>query len=338
MMAARKFHWSRALCAIAAVCTVMLLAIPARAADPIFPVGSRIGLVPPPGMVPSKNFEGFEDVENKAAILLATFPAEAFAQLDKSMVPAALKSQGLDIESREPFATNVGTGFLLSGKQTTAAGPIRKLMLVAPVGGITALVNVQLPEQGAAYTDKAVRAALATLAVRAEVPDAERLSLLPFTVGDLAGFRIDNVWPGRAMMLVDATAGKGSSDSDKAPADKTADTSKSDANAHFLIVAAPGSPDEAKSRDDFARVIFDQIGGISEVRIQDAESMRINGQAGYETLANAKDPKSGGDIRVVQWLRFGSGGYLQMIGVADAKAWPDVFTRMRTLRDSVEAK
>jgi hypothetical protein len=41
---------------------------------------------------------------------------------------------------------------------------------------------------------------------------------------------------------------------------------------------------------------------------------------------------------VVQGLRFGSGGYMQMIGVAHAALWPDLFTRMRTVRDSVEPK
>jgi hypothetical protein len=336
MMAAKTFRLIRAAALIAAIFAVMLPAMPAHAADPIFPVGSRIGLVPPQGMVPSKNFEGFEDVENNAAILLATFPAEAYAQLDKSMVPQALQKQGIDIESREPFAANAGTGFLLSGKQTTEKGPIRKLMLVAAAGDVTALVNVQLPEQEGAYPDKAVRDALATLVVRASVPDAERLSLMPFTIGDLAGFRIDQILPGRAMMLVDATAQN--DPSDKATADKTADASKPDIAARFLIAAGLGGPDEAKDRDEFARVAFDQIGGIKDVQVQDAEPMRINGQAGYETLANAKDPESGGDLKVVQWLRFGSGGYIQMIGVVHASAWLEAFPRMRALRDSIEPK
>ena len=336
MMAAKTFRSIRTAAFIAAIFAVMLPAMPAHAADPIFPVGSRIGLVPPQGMVPSKNFEGFEDIGNDAAILLATFPAEAYAQLDKSMVPEALQKQGIDIDNRESFTTNAGTGFLLSGKQTTEKGPIRKLMLVAAAGDVTALVNVQLPAQEGAYTDKAVRDSLATLVVRARVPDSERLSLMPFTVGDLAGFRIDQILPGRAMMLVDATAQNGSSDN--TTAGKTADTSNPGTAARFLIAAGVGGPDEAKDRDEFARVTFEQIGGIKDVQVQDAEPMRINGQAGYETLANAKDPESGGDLKVVQWLRFGGGGYIQMIGVAHAAAWPEAFTRMRTLRDSVEPK
>ena len=41
------------------------------------------------------------------------------------------------------------------------------------------------------------------------VPDAERLSLLPFKVGDLAGFHIEDVLPGRALMLADTGTEQG---------------------------------------------------------------------------------------------------------------------------------
>ena len=50
------------------------------------------------------------------------------------------------------------------------------------------------------------------------------------------------------------------------------------------------------------------------------------------------DPESGGDLKVVQWLVFGTGGYMQMIGVSHAAVWPDLFTRMRAVRDSVDPK
>ncbi len=42
----------------------------------------------------------------------------------------------------------------------------------------------------------------------------------------------------------------------------------------------PGGPAEPKDDDQFARVTFDQIGGIRDVRIQDAEPLRIGGQLG----------------------------------------------------------
>jgi len=324
----------------AALVAFTVWAIGARAAEPVFPAGSRIGLVPPAGMVASPTFMGFEDRADNAAILLATFPADAFDQLDKSMFPDALQKQGIDIEKREPIEVNAGKGFLLSGKQTINNRYFRKFMLVASAGDVTALVNVQVPEQDGTYTEQAVRDALATLAVR-KVPDEERLSLLPFKLGDLAGFRIDDVLPGRAVMLVDGPVGPGQTDT--APTGKDASNSNTDIagrpiDARFLIAALPGGPSDLKDADNFARLTFEQIGGISNVRIQDAEPLRIGGQPGYETLANAKDPQGGRELKIVQWLRFGSGGYMQMIGVARADVWLSVFPRLRKVRDSIDVK
>lgn len=323
----------RAMC-LAAVCAVAVWAMPARAANAIFPLGSLIGLVPPPGMVLSTHFEGFEDTDKKAAILLATLPADAFKSLDKSMVPETLAKQGID--KREPFVIGTGTGFLLSGKRTTATSTIRMSMLVAPAGDVTALVTVRVPDGDTSFTDRAVREALATLAVRASVPDAERLSLLPFKVGDLAGFHIDNVLPGRALVLVDEATGKATTT--KGPDDGNVDAAGHPIDARFLIAVLPGGPTEPKDFDDFARVLFDRLSGIAEVRVQDAEPMRIGNQPGYQTLAKAKSPRGNTDLMVIQWLRFGAGGYMQMIGVARADIWPAVFMRLRTIRDSIDPK
>jgi len=334
MMILNKIYATRIFASLAAAIFVALVwASPARAADAIFPIGSRVGLAPPPGMTPSPRFMGFEDAESNAAILLATFPAEAFTALDKSMVPEALKKEGID--KREPFATAGGTGFLLSGKQTGAGVSYRKWMLVAPAGDITALATVRAPDQSNKYTDQIVRAALSTLAVR-EVPDAERLSLLPFKVGDLAGFHIDDVLPGRALMLVDLPAG-GDQSGKAPPGGNNKETAGRSIDARFLIAALPGGPTESKDDDNFAQVTFDQIGGIADVRIQDAEPLRIGGQSGYETLAKAKDAQ-GTDLMVVQWLRFGTGGYMQMIGIAHADLWPGMLMRLRKIRDSINTE
>jgi hypothetical protein len=171
------------------------------------------------------------------------------------------------------------------------------------------------------------------------------MSLLPFTVGNLDGFRIEDVLPGRALMLVHlAAAGQlpdktaAGQQPDKAAANDPKGIEGRPIDARFLIAALPGGPIEAKDDDEFARVTFNQIGGVRDVRIQDAEPLRIGGQSGYETLAKAKDLQGETDMMVVQWLRFGTGGYMQMVGTARADIWTDVFTRMRTVRDSIDSK
>ena len=49
----------------------------AQAADVVFPAGSRIGLVPPPGLSKSNAFQGFEDAEHNVAMIIAAVPREA---------------------------------------------------------------------------------------------------------------------------------------------------------------------------------------------------------------------------------------------------------------------
>lgn len=316
--------------AVTAIITAMFAALvwatPAHTADVVFPTGSRVGLVPPPGMVPSRTFQGFEDIQNSAAMLISTLPAAAYAELEKSAIPDDLKKQGIDADQREAIPLTTGKAFLIRGKQTVGKTEFRKWLLVASASDLTALVSVQVPEQNNVYSDKVVRDSLATLAVRGTVSDAERLSVLPFTIGDLAGFRIDDVLPGRAVMLVDTTSDPGT------------ETTPDNLKARLFIAGMQGGPGEMDDRGNFARVAFDQIGGIKDVRIQMSEPLRMGNQPGYQTVAKAKDARSDADLMVAEWLRFGNGGFLEMVGIARAELWPDAFTRLRAVRDSVDLK
>jgi hypothetical protein len=392
-----RFHSITAGAGLAVLLLSLVVAMPSRAAEPAFPPGSRIGLVPPTGMVISDAFAGFADPEKNAAILIATLPAAAYSQLDKTLDTEELRKQGISLEKREPMRLDAGKGFLLTGRQVAGKERYRKWLLVLAAGDITALVSVQVPESDTAYPNNIVRAALATLAVRQKVPEQEQLGLLPFTVGDLAGFRVDAVLPGRALVLSAAAAEtpkdaskeseeapkepkevskdskealkdtskeapkepKEAKDSKEAPKDTSKEASKAPKeakdskeaakdsskeaavrsfDARLLIAAAPGGPAEADDRGSFARTSFAEIGGIRDVRITMSEPLRIGGQSGYQTMAEAKDARSGADVMVVQWLRFGSGGFLQMTGIARADAWTSTLSRLRAVRDSVQPK
>jgi hypothetical protein len=325
-------------CAVA-FAALMLLVASARAAEPVFPTGSRLGIVPPAGMLQSRNFVGFEDPQKNAAILFATLPAPAYDALDKSMVPEAMSKDGVTVEKREPVQLALGKGFLVTGTQTTNSSRYRKWLLVAGAKDVTALVTIQVPDQDPAYPDKAMRDTIMTLALRDSVPDAEQLSLMPFTVGDMAGFHIEESLPGRAIMLIErADDASADASADQSKDGKARDKSPATLKARLFIAAIPGGPAETGDRATFARLMFQGIAGIKDVQVQDAEPLRIGNQAGFETLAKAKESQSDTDVMVVQWLRFGTAGFLQIVGVVRADAWPTVFNRLRAVRDSIESK
>jgi hypothetical protein len=301
-------------------------ALPATAAELNYPPGSRIGLAPPPGLVPSKTFFGYEDPSNSVAMMLVALPPQAYADLDASVTAETLKRQGVTMESREALPLPSGKAFLVVGRQEVDNVKIRKWILVAASPTLTGFVTVQMPETATAlYPDAAIRASLATLAFRAAVPVDEQLGLLPFKVGELSGFRIAGVIPGRAVMLSDAPAGApGSPDSTNEP--------------HIFAAIAPGGPAQSADRDTFAREVFATLPNIREIRVTTSEPLRMAGQQGHQILANAKDASGTSPLTVVQWLRFGGGGYMQIVGIARADAWKDAYPRFRSVRDGIEAR
>jgi hypothetical protein len=324
MISGRKLNSVGAVvaAALAGLVLCLVLAAAAQAADPIFPIGSRVGLVPPAGMVVSKGFVGFEDVAKDSAILMAAQPPAAFPEIEKSLATDELKKNGITVDNREEMKFDFGKGTLVVGKQTADKTQYRKWLLNVQTDNLTALVNVQIPEQETAYPDAAIRAALATLAVRATIPDAEKLSMLPFMLGDLAGFHVENVLPGRAVMLIDTPDG--------VPTDNF--------DARMFVAAFDGGPSENDDHGQFARMTFGQIVGIKDVQITMSEPLRFGGQSGFQTMAQAKDIKTGVDIMVAQWLRFGTGGFMQMIGMAKAGVWATALTRLRAVRDGIELR
>jgi hypothetical protein len=103
-------------------------------------------------------------------------------------------------------------------------------------------------------------------------------------------------------------------------------------------VAAPGGSSDKEARANVARAAFAAIGGIKDVQITMAEPVRLDHQDGFETVAHAKDAATGADLMVVQWLRFGRGSFLQMVGISRAAIWEDELSRLRTMRASIEVK
>jgi hypothetical protein len=300
----------------------------AQAADVVFPTGSRIGIAPPAGMTPSSNFYGYEDRANNAAIVLVPLPPDAYAELERTISADTVKKQGLVLESRGPMTLPTGKAFLVIGRQQIENIWIRKLILVASLPMVTALITTQIPETAKdRYPDAAIRAALQTLTVRPAVPVEEQLALLPFKVGDLAGFQVAGVMPGRAVML-----------SDKAdPPLDTPPAPGAMVEPHMLVAVAPGGPGQSADRAHFARDVFAAIPNLKSIRITGSEPLRLGNQQGYQIFASAQDP-SGGELSIVQWLRFGGSAYMQFVGISRTDEWRTAYPRFRSVRDGIEPR
>lgn len=296
---------------------------PAQAADPVYPAGSRIGLVPPPGMTISHGFTGFEDRDNRVALVVVPLPAAAFSDIEKTTTPETLQKQGLTLEAREDVTHPLGKGLLVLGSQQIENVKIRKWIFVLPAGDLTALVTMQVPEAAqAAYPEAAIRAALMSVSVRPNVPVDEQLTLLPFRLGELAGFKVGGIIAGRAVMLTDGPLNQAATAVD----------------THILVALAPGAPAQAADRGRFAQEVFATVPNMKDVRITSSETLRISGQQGHQIMARGKDGATGDEVTIVQWLRFGGSAYMQIIGVAKSDAWTQAYARFRQVRDGLDLR
>jgi hypothetical protein len=306
-----------------ALTVVSLLAAHALAADPSYPLGSRIGLAAPGDMKPSASFRGFEDRDAGASMLVLDLPPQAFADVEKQMSPAALTSQGMTEEKRETVTLKSGTALLIVGPQVADNKKVRKWIFLATTAEASALIAVQVPDDAKAkYPDDEMRAALLSMTVRATVPIDEQLRLVPITLTDLSGLRPLRVIPNNAVFLTEG------------PSDLLEATQQ----PMLVISVSPGGPEQASDRENFARNLFTGLTDFKNVRIVGADLLRLDNQQTHEIQAEAKDAKTDTPMRLVQWVRFGGGAFIRFVGVARADAWAEAFPKFRAVRDGVKPR
>lgn len=290
---------------------------PAFAAEPIFPPGLRIGLEPPGDLKPSTHFSGFEDIDRKTGVTIFDMPAAAYAELERAA--NAKQENGLTDVKRENFSFHDGTGLLVTGHAEIKGVTLHKWILLASAPAdkdLTMLINVEVPETAlAVYSDAVVRKALASVTFR-PTPTQEQLGLLPFKLGQLAGFRVLKVMPVGGVVLTDG------------PSDDLS-------NQPYVIVSiGRGAPEQPDDRARFARDTLSSA-PMRNLSVQSADAMRIGGFPGFEIRAQAVGP-DGKPIMVAQWMRFSGGNFLRVIGVGRKDGWDALFTRLRAVRDGIE--
>ena len=306
-----------------ALAVVSLLAAPAAAADPSFPLGSRIGLVAPGAMMPSKTLRGFEDRDTMASMLVLELPPQAYAEIEKQMSPAALTSQGMTDETRETVTLKSGTGLLIVGEQVADNKKVRKWILLASTPEASALIAAQVPEDATAkYPDADMRAALLSMTVRPSVPIDEQLRLIPITLTELSGMHAFRVIPNNAVFLTEGPK----------------DLMEATEQPVLVISVAPGGPEQATDRENFARNLFTGLSDFKDVRIIGRDLLRLDNQPTHEIQAEGKDAKTDTPMKLVQWVRFGGGAFIRFVGVARADAWAEAFPKFRAVRDGVKPR
>jgi hypothetical protein len=301
---------------LVAAFAVLAILNPAFGAATVYPPGLRIGLEPPADMTLSTRFPGFEDADRKVAITIFDLPAAAYPSLEQSTT--VTNQPGLSGVKREDFPFRGGAGSLFTAKMQADGTTLNKWILLARAADkdLAMLISVEVPDAALeVYSDAIIRKALATVSFRPS-PIEEQLSMLPYKLGQLAGFRVMRVLPQGDIILTEG------------PADDLAK------QPYVIVSIGRGAPEQADDRARFARDVL-SAAPLPDLRMQSGESMRITGQPGYEIRAEAKGP-DGGPLSLVQWTRFGGGdGFMRIIGVGPKADWDKLFNRFRAVRDGI---
>lgn len=306
---------------LSAAVTALLGLTALALADPVFPPGLRIGLEPPGDMRPSVRFPGFEDVDRHASIAILDLPASAYAELEAAAFSDAQKQ--LKQAKRESFPFGSGIGFLITGVFEHDGTTLHRWALLAQaVGGqvhdLTTVINVEVPDSALAiYSDAVIRKALASVTFR-PAPIQEQLGMLPFKFNDLAGFQVLQVMPTGVVVLADK------------PKDQTPPQSI------IIVSLGTGGPIEPSDRSRFARDLLSSA-PVADLTLQSAEPMRINGVPGHEIRAQGVN-QAGKKVSMVQWLRFGSAGFMRIVAVSPSDEWAAMFDRFRAVRDGIDMR
>ena len=299
-----------------------VLAGPVCAAEPVYPPGSRIGLVPPGDMQPARGLAGFRNPRTGAAILAVEMPAEAYPSLAAGFSDEALKAQGFALNGRETVQVAGGQALLVAGRQIEGDRMIPKVVLLTADPTMTALLIGQLAPGASPAEINVVEAALKTVSIRAPLGMDEQLASLPFRIGEFAGFRTIRVMAGNSILMTDGP-----------------ENVIREADQPVLIVAQSFAPaPSGPSRDAFARQALAANAFVKDLVIERSQPFRQGGTEWHEILAKAVDATSDAPVIVMQTIRFEPDSYIRSVGVVRASQRDAILPRFRRVVDSAAEK
>ena len=292
-------------------------------AQPVFPPGSRIGIVPPAGMTPSDRLQGFEDRARGVILALTELSLQSFVQVEHEFSDERMRAGGMEPIARETIETPGGPAQLIGARQMENGVATRKWALLTRTDDMTAIVIASLPESArTVYPDAVMRAALASTFIRTKLSPADMLAVLPYRLAELGSFRPLRISPdGNAAFTLGPN-----------------DTSLPAEQPYFAIVPLPLNPPQPSERDAFARRALAPVVRRPDLRIATSEEIRIGGELVHEITAKSEDSATKDPLMMVQWLRFRTDGVVQMLGIARKDQWADVLPRMRAVRDGFAPK
>lgn len=259
--------------------------------------GTKFLLIPPTGFIPATNFQGFQQLNSGASILVMEIPGP-FAESTKGFNEQGLKTQGVVLKKKEEIKVNGNPGLFLTTEQFAYGTNYSKYILVFGDSKATYMVNGTFPKE-VIELDKDVRESMLSVVYESELT-VNPLNTVPFTVDtENTKLKFAKSMTGMLLYTVDGNV----------PTESTDKTS-------FIVGLSLANVQTVDKKltaiNRIKRLPYSEI-EIDEDKIHEIE---IDGISGYEIVGKGTDKNTGTKELVYQVMLFSDTGYYIIVGTA----------------------
>jgi hypothetical protein len=257
--------------------------------------GTKFFVIPPNGFIPAATFQGFQQTNTGASILITEIPG-AFAESTKGFNEQGLKTQGVILKNKENIKVNGNEGLFLTTTQTAYGTTFSKYILVFGDNNTTYMINGMFPEESTEL-DKDVRACMFSVVYDAALT-VDPLAAVSFKVDtENTKLKLGKAVSGMLLYTVDGKVPTESSDKTSFIAGRSL------ANVQAI---------------DKKQTAINRIRKLpyTDLKIDEDQTIEIqlDGISGYEIVGEGLDKPNGAKELVYQLMLFTDNGYYIMVG------------------------
>ncbi len=257
--------------------------------------GTKFFLVPPAGFINATNFQGFQQMNSGASILVVEIPGP-FSESTKGFNEQGLKTQGVILKKKEAIKVNGNQGFFITTEQFAYGTNYSKYILVFGDTKATYMVNGTFPKE-VTELDKDIRESMLSVVYESGLT-VDPLSTVSFTVNtENTKLKFGNSMSGMLLYTVDG----------KVPTESSDKTS-------FIVGLSLANVQTVDKKltaiTSIKRMPYTDL-KIDEKKILE---IAIDGISGYEIVSEGLDNSDGTKELVYQVMLFTDNGYYIIIG------------------------
>jgi hypothetical protein len=282
---------------------LLLLVIPQHSyAQAVRVTGTSVELEPPPGFVAASRYPGFERADVQCSIMVTEIPGP-FADLARGMTAPNLATRGMTLLSTTKPIVDGRQVLLLKVSQQAAGAAMLKWMVVAGDAKSSVMIVGTFPAAHDVDVGNAVKASLLSARWNAAAAAPDPFEGLPFRVTSTPVLKV----AGRMSNLLLLS--------------ESGQITQKDPNAALFAIGSSVAPVDLGDLKAFSHQRARQTKQITAIQVAQEGATTIDGIAGYEILAEAKDVASGRGVSLYQVILPVNDGYVLMQGlVAPSRA------------------